>query len=342
MLDLTIALDAMGGDVGPRVSVPAAAQALNSSPRLHILAVGHQDVLRPLLKQYQLLDHPRLTLVHAPEAVGMNDKPMVAVRGLRSSSMRIALQLVNQGKAQACVSAGNTGALMALSKLVLKVLPGVDRPALISSIPNINDGQTYLLDLGANISCDSESLFQFALMGAVMAEKVEGLKSPKVALLNVGEEEIKGNDQVKRTAQLLSECPQINYVGYIEGHDLFSAKADVIVADGFVGNITLKTCEGLAKLFKDQLNAGVNRNWFTRFIGYLLGPSLKRQLSHLNPDQYNGASLIGLRGIVVKSHGSANQIAFCNAIEEAIKEIDRQVPSQITEKLEAVLLERDS
>ena len=342
MHDLSIALDAMGGDFGPQVSVPAAQQALNFFPELHLILVGNRAEIDPLIQQYQLSQHPRLRVIHASETISMNDKPLLALRGLKDSSMRVALNLVKLGEAQACVSSGNTGALMALSKTILKVLPGIDRPALITALPNIKGGHTYLLDLGANISCDADTLFQFALMGSVLAEKVEGREFPKIALLNIGEEEIKGNDQVKRAAQLLSACAQINYTGYIEGNDLFSGKADVIVADGFVGNVTLKTCEGLAKLFKQQLISSINQNWFTRCVGFLLKPSLKPQLAHMNPDLYNGASLIGLRGIVIKSHGSAQTKAFLNAIKAAVKEVERQVPAQITDKLEAVLLERDS
>lgn len=341
MHDLSVALDAMGGDYGPQVSVPAAKQALNTFPALHIIMVGDSAILEPLLIQYQLQHHERLRLVHASEVVAMNDKPLVALRSLKDSSMRVALNLVQNGEAKACVSAGNTGALMALSKTILKVLPGIDRPALISALPNLQGGHTYLLDLGANISCDADTLFQFALMGSVMAEEVEGRTFPKIHLLNVGEEEIKGNDQVKQAAQLLSQCQQVNYCGYIEGNDLFSGKADVIVADGFVGNVTLKTCEGLAKLFKQQMISSINHNWFSKLCGWLLKPALKPQFAYMNPDLYNGASLIGLRGIVIKSHGSAQQNAFFNAIGEAIKEIERQVPAQITDKLEAVLLERD-
>ncbi|MCE2570327.1 phosphate acyltransferase PlsX [Motilimonas eburnea] len=342
MHDLTIALDAMGGDFGPQVSVPAVQQALNLFPQLHIILVGATCDVMPYLKQHQLDCHPRFRFVHASETVGMNDTPLQALRGLKDSSMRVALNLVQAGEAQACVSGGNTGALMALSKMILKSLPGIDRPALITAMPNTRGTHTYLLDIGANVSCEADTLFQFALMGSVLAEKVEGLSHPKVALLNVGEEEIKGNDQVKRAAQLLANCAQVNYAGFIEGHDVFTGKADVIVADGFVGNITLKTSEGLAKLFKQQLISSINHNWFTRCLGYLLKPSLKPQLAHLNPDLYNGASLIGLRGIVIKSHGSAQSRAFLNAIKAAVKEVERQVPAQITDKLEAVLLERDS
>ena len=253
--------------------------------------------------------------------------------------MRMALDAVAAGQADACVSAGNTGALMALSRFVLKQLPGVERPALISAIPNRGENPTWLLDLGANVSCDADTLFQFAVMGSVLAEQTLGA-TPRVALLNIGEEEIKGNDLVKRCAEMLIQSPDINYVGYVEGHQLYSDKADVIVCDGFVGNVSLKTSEGVANLFIERIKRAIGRNPIRRIIAKWLFSELFESLQQLNPDQYNGASLLGLRGIVVKSHGSADTVAFAHAISEAVYEVKQQIPNKISDRLEEVLLER--
>ncbi|WP_341504059.1 phosphate acyltransferase PlsX [Gallaecimonas sp. GXIMD4217] len=336
----TLAVDAMGGDLGPSVTVPAIARALSHFPNLNIRAFGNQQALEPFLVAEGMLHHPRLTLCHAEQEVAMDEKPAVALRMKRSSSMGMAIGDVADGRAQACVSAGNTGALMALSRHLLKTLPGVERPAIVSAMPTVNDGHVYMLDLGANVSVDSDTLYQFAVMGNAMVREVEGIASPKVALLNIGEEDIKGNDQVKHAARLLEDCPGINYIGYVEGHDIFTGKADVIVCDGFVGNITLKTCEGIADFFLSQLKAAFNRNWLTRLLGLLVLPWLKRVYHRVNPDQYNGASLLGLRGIVVKSHGNANTDAFFNAISQALTEAQRQLPNGIKDAFDAVLLDK--
>jgi glycerol-3-phosphate acyltransferase PlsX len=223
---------------------------------------------------------------------------------------------------------------------ILKTLPGVDRPALVSTLPSQSDHKTVLLDLGANVNCDSETLFQYAVMGSVMAQEVSGIDFPKVALLNVGEEQIKGNDQVKFTAQLLADTESINYVGYVEGNDLFTGKADVIVTDGFTGNIALKSCEGLAKLVKEEAERVSKQDIFTRILSRIALPLLKKIYLRVNPDQYNGASLLGLRGIVVKSHGNASSDGFLFAIKEAVREIEREVPQKIKDKIELVLMER--
>ncbi|ELR64979.1 Phosphate:acyl-ACP acyltransferase PlsX [Photobacterium marinum] len=253
--------------------------------------------------------------------------------------MRAALDAVANKQADACVSAGNTGALMALSRYTLKQLPGVDRPALVSAIPTKTRGKTWLLDLGANVSCDADTLFQFAVMGAVLAEQRNGV-SPRVALLNIGQEEIKGNDLVKRCAEMLANSPDINYIGYLEGDELYSGRADVIVCDGFVGNVSLKTSEGVANLFIGSIKQAVTNNPLKRLVAKWLFNDLFESLKQLNPDQYNGASLLGLRGIVVKSHGSADISAFSNAIGEAVHEVKRQIPTKISDRLEEVLLER--
>ena len=246
--------------------------------------------------------------------------------------------IVKNGKANACVSAGNTGALFSMAHYVLKKLPSVERPALISSLPTHEENQrVFMLDLGANIFCDANVLYQFGVMGSVMAEAVDGLNKPRIALLNMGEEAIKGSEHIRDAAELLKNNDQINYVGFVEGNDIFTNKADVIVCDGFVGNVALKTCEGVAQMVYKKIQTILSKHPFARIAGKLLTSPLKKLLKPLNPDQYNGASLIGLRGIVVKSHGNATSKAFFIAIQEAVKEIERQVPEKIKIKLEQSL-----
>ena len=338
-MGLTVALDAMGGDFGPQVTVPAAVQALLHSPELKLILFGDLSAITAQLTLLNKLNHPRLTIVHCDTVIANETRPSQALRHSKGSSMRMALDAVAAGQADACVSAGNTGALMALSRFVLKQLPGVERPALISAIPNRGENPTWLLDLGANVSCDADTLFQFAVMGSVLAEQTLGA-TPRVALLNIGEEEIKGNDLVKRCAEMLIQSPDINYVGYVEGHQLYSDKADVIVCDGFVGNVSLKTSEGVANLFIERIKGAIGRNPIRRIIAKWLFSELFEGLQQLNPDQYNGASLLGLRGIVVKSHGSADTVAFAHAISEAVYEVKQQIPNKISDRLEEVLLER--
>ncbi|MBL0454259.1 phosphate acyltransferase PlsX [Aeromonas veronii] len=334
----TVALDIMGGDIGPSETVPAAVQALSLLPQLKLILVGDQHQTSSLLQQHGLLNHPRVRFVHASQVVGMGDKPIVALRTLKDSSMRVVLNLVKAGEADACVSAGNTGALMAMAKCVLKSLPGVDRPALIKALPTLSGKRTVMLDLGANVSCDADTLLQFAVMGSVVAEKVEGIALPRVALLNIGEEEIKGNDLVRHSAELLRQCHALNYVGFVEGDRIFSGDSDVIVCDGFVGNVALKTAEGVVRMMAHL--AGYPRKKRT-FLGRIAGFMFNRRFSYLNPDQYNGASLLGLRGIVVKSHGRAERRALCNAILLAAQEAKHQLPLQIADRLEAVFSDRD-
>ncbi|WP_435235071.1 phosphate acyltransferase PlsX [Psychromonas sp. PT13] len=341
MRKFTIALDAMGGDLGPHIPLLAATKSLQLYSELSLIVVGDQAQLLPLLKKHHLFDHPRLQFIHADNFVAMEDNPVYVLRHVSGTSMHVALDLVAKGKADACVSAGNTGALMLLAKHTLKMLPGISRPALVSGLPNNASGHTYLLDLGANLQCDSEALFNFAIMGCVLCEKVEQIKTPSVALLNVGKESNKGSDVIKQCAGLLDETKHLNYTGFVEANELFSGVADVIVTDGFSGNIALKSYEGMGLVFLEQLNKAINVNIYSKLLGKLLNPILKKQLKHLHPDMYNGASLIGLRGIVVKSHGGANEVAFTYAIEQAIKEIQWQIPTCISSKLEAVLLERD-
>ncbi|WEM41372.1 phosphate acyltransferase PlsX [Photobacterium sp. DA100] len=339
MSGLTVALDAMGGDFGPQVTVPASVQALLQFPELKVILFGDQSAITAQLSLLNHTNHPRLRIVHCDHVIANDTRPSQALRRSQGSSMRAALEAVAEGSADACVSAGNTGALMALSRYILKQLPGVDRPALVSAIPTHNETKTWLLDLGANVSCDADTLFQFAVMGSVLAEQGHAA-SPRVALLNIGEEEIKGNDLVKRCAEMLADSPDINYIGYLEGDQLYSGKADVIVCDGFVGNVSLKTSEGVANLFIGAIKRAIYGNPFKQLIARWLFSDLFNSLKQLNPDQYNGASLLGLRGIVVKSHGSADTTALTNAIGEAVHEVKRQIPTKISDRLEEVLLER--
>lgn len=330
----------MGGDHGPLSTIPAAISAVTENPLLDLILCGDSAVLSQQLSELGYAEHPQLTIKHASQQVLMTDKPSVALRTKRDSSMRVALELVEKQQVQACVSAGNTGALIAMAHFVLKMLGGVERPALVSALPTTVGTPVFMLDLGATVNCDADTLFQFAVMGAVMAEEVEGIQQPKVALLNMGEEEIKGSDQIKRTSLLLSECPDIHYIGYIEGNDIFSGKADVIVCDGFVGNVALKTCEGVAKLILKRLEHALKNSMSAHLFGWLIKPLLKSIGTGVNPDQYNGASLIGLRGIVVKSHGNATKEAFLSAIRQAVREVERQVPAKIKDRLEHVLIDK--
>lgn len=329
----------MGGDFGPQVTVPAVVQALSQFPELKVIVIGDRDAITAQLTRLSYIPNSRFSIVHSDNVIENSTRPSHALRNSTGSSMRLALDLVAEGKADACVSGGNTGALMALSRFRLKLLPGVERPALISALPTESGNKTWLLDLGANVSCDADTLFQFAVMGSELAEQDLGRKA-RVGLLNIGAEEIKGNDLVKRCAEMLSDCSEINFVGYVEGDQLYKDSADVIVCDGFVGNVCLKTSEGVAHLFLDQIKSQVSNSPFKRFIAKWLFGDLFNNLKQLNPDQYNGASLIGLRGIVIKSHGSADIPAFINAIGEAVHEVKRQIPSRISDRLEAVLLER--
>jgi phosphate acyltransferase len=329
----------MGGDKGPHITIPAALLAVKELPNLHLILCGDEEVISSILSKNQQLNNPQLSIFSTTQVVEMCDKPAHAIRFKKDSSMRRALDLVASKKAQACVSAGNTGALFATAHFVLKTIAGVERPALISSLPTHNEQKhVFMLDLGANVFCDSQVLYQFALMGAVMAETVEGIKDPRIALLNMGEEEIKGSDNIKQAAVQLAANSDINYFGFVEGNDIFTNKADVIVCDGFVGNVALKTCEGVARMVYTKFKSHFLNNLTGKVLGRLLTPTIKKLFKTLNPDQYNGASLIGLRGIVVKSHGNANESAFYSAILEAVKEVERQVPEKIKAKFEQGLL----
>ncbi|RME33819.1 MAG: phosphate acyltransferase PlsX, partial [Gammaproteobacteria bacterium] len=275
---------------------------------------------------------------HASQVLEMGESPSHALRNKKDSSMRVAIDLVKEGEVQACVSAGNTGALMATARFVLRMLPGVDRPAICTTLPGLK-GDTFLLDLGANVDSSSEQMFQFAVMGSILARAVENIPNPRVGLLNVGEEEIKGNDRVKQTATLLAESG-LNYIGFVEGNDIYTGDADVIVCDGFVGNVALKSSEGVAQMITEFVREEFTRNLYTRFTAMLARPVLKAVRKRIDPRRYNGASLLGLRGTVVKSHGSADSLSFATAIRVAMLEAEKDVPETISRELEAMLLER--
>jgi glycerol-3-phosphate acyltransferase PlsX len=316
----------MSGDLGAEVVVRAANQALLNNSSLELLLVGDQDELRGHVTRI-VGDQLRLSIVHASEVVEMSDSPVDAMRKKKDSSMRVALDLVKEGRAQACVSAGNTGALMATAKYVLKMLPGIDRPAIITELP-AKGGSLHMLDLGANTVCTAEHLFQFAVMGSIVTHDITGVKSPRIALLNIGAEDSKGHDTVKEAAALL-HASTLNYVGFIEGSELFSGKADVVVTDGFTGNVALKTMEGTVGLAAHYLKRAFTRNLFSKVQAFLARPVLKHLAGRMDSRKYNGATLVGLNGIVIKSHGSADAFAFMHAIETAVLEVQNQVPQQI-------------
>ena len=338
---ITIALDAMGGDHGPGVIVPAALDSAEKNPNLHLILVGDGVSLQKELNGAETRFDGRISIKHASQVVEMHESPSKAMRGKKDSSMRVAIDLVKEGVAEACVSAGNTGALMATAKFVLKTIPGVDRPAIIAMLPS-KTGHTHVLDLGANVDCTAEHLCQFAVMGYELVRAVEDANDhPTVGLLNIGEEEMKGNDQVKQAARLLADS-HINFVGFVEGNDIFNGSVDVVVTDGFTGNNALKAIEGFAKLLGQSLKDEFSRNLFTKFLGLLALPVLKVFKQRFDPGRYNGASLVGLQGIVVKSHGNADRGAFANAIKMAVLEVEQGVPKRIGERVSEVFAEKAS
>ncbi len=326
----------MGGDFGPRCIVPACLSAMAENPSLELILVGQAPVLEEILSRQPGVDRARLRVEHASEIIAMDERPAQALRNKPDSSMRQALELVRQGQAQACVSAGNTGALMALARYVLKTLPGIDRPAMVTGIPT-QAGRTLLLDLGANVDCSAEHLYQFAVMGAVAAE-VQGTIRPRIALLNVGTEDIKGNQQVKLAASLLQQADELNYCGFIEGDGLYRGEADVVVCDGFVGNILLKSSEGLVTMLSARIASLFKESLGSRLVGSLAMPLLRRLQDELAPAQHNGASFLGLQGIVVKSHGGADEEAFKVAIARAVVEVRENLPQRLHSRLGNLLL----
>lgn len=332
MMDITISIDAMGGDHGPHVTIPAALAALKQDNQLNIVLVGLQDAIEAELKAHKSSTSPRLRIHRATEVVLMDESPQSALKNKKDSSMRVSINLVKSGEAHACVSAGNTGALMATARYVLKMLPGIDRPAIASTLPSEN-GDTHMLDLGANADCTPEHLLQFAIMGAMLVSCVEHKENPTVGLLNIGSEDIKGNEVVKQAGELL-RASHLNFYGNVEGDDIFKGTVDVVVCDGFVGNVALKTTEGLAHMMGKFLTQEFKRSWLTKIMALGAMPVLKAFKKRLDPRHYNGASFLGLRGIVVKSHGGADAVAFLNAIHVAIKEARSGVLNRITQQLE--------
>jgi glycerol-3-phosphate acyltransferase PlsX len=330
-MDITVAVDAMGGDHGPHVTVPAALAYLKRDAEVNIVLVGLAEVIEAELKSLQASVSPRLRIHHASEVVTMDDPPALSLRNKKDSSMRVAINLVKTGEANACVSAGNTGALMAISRFVLKMLPGIERPAIAGMMPTLN-GHTHVLDLGANVDCTANHLLQFAIMGAMLVSAVEHKEFPSVGLLNIGEEDIKGNEVVKQTAELLRQS-HLNFHGNVEGNDIYKGTTDVVVCDGFVGNVALKASEGLVQMLATFLRQEFKRNILTQLAGLIAYPVLSAFKKRLDHRRYNGASLLGLQGVVVKSHGSADSFAFQFAIERAVEEVRNSVLRRINEQM---------
>jgi phosphate acyltransferase len=331
-VDVTIAIDAMGGDHGAHVTIPAAVEYLLKNPGDTIVLVGLPDAIEAELRNIKADTGPHLRIHAASEVVGMDESPQLALRNKKDSSMRVAINLVKNGEAFACVSAGNTGALMATARYVLKMLPGIDRPAIASFLPTVK-GQICMLDLGANVDCNAEHLLQFALMGATLVSAIEHKDNPSVGLLNIGSEDIKGNETVKQAAELLQQS-DLNFYGNVEGGDIFEGTTDVVVCDGFVGNVSLKTTEGLAQMLGGFLREEFSRSIFTKLAGLIAMPVIKAFKRRVDHRRYNGASLLGLKGIVVKSHGSADAFAFLCAIERAAEEARGGMLHHISEHVE--------
>lgn len=332
-MQVTVAIDCMGGDHGAHVTVPAAVNLMRRDSALSVILVGQRDVVERELGRLGVAPDDRLKVAHASEIVGMDEAPATALRSKKDSSMRVAVNLVEEGLATACVSAGNTGALMAISRFVLKMLPGIDRPAIAGILPTLK-GHAYVLDLGANVDCAPEHLLQFGIMCSELVRSVEGRERPTIGLLNIGAEDIKGNDLVKRAAELM-RASGLNFHGYVEGDEIYKGTTDVVVCDGFVGNVALKTSEGLAQMLGTYLREEFNRGWLSRLAGVLALPvinAFKRRVDHR---RYNGASLLGLRGIVIKSHGSADVFAFEHAIDRAVAEARGGILGHIAESMAA-------
>ncbi len=326
-VNITVAVDAMGGDHGPEVTVPAALELLERDPGVSIILVGLPDRIEAVLRGQQAVRSSRLQVHAATEVVAMDEPPAQALKRKKDSSMRVAIELVRDGRAACCVSAGNTGALMATARFVLKMMPGIQRPAIATTLPAIN-GHVYVLDLGANVDCDAEHLYQFGLMGAILAAAVDGKERPSVGLLNIGHEAIKGSEVIKRAAELLRASP-VNFHGNVEGDDIYRGTVDVVVCDGFVGNVVLKTSEGLAWMLGQMIRREFQRNFLTRLAALVAMPVLNRFRRQVDHRQYNGASLLGLKGVVVKSHGGADAYAFRHALQYAASEVRNNVLGRI-------------
>ena len=337
-MEVTVAIDCMGGDHGVKVTVVAALAWLQRDHHSRVILVGLEDAIRSELHHsgpiYAHDCADRIQVMHASEVVEMDEPPVSALRLKKDSSMRVAINLVKTGVAQVCISAGNTGALMAIARFVLKTLPGIDRPAIASILPTV-DGHTRVLDLGANVDCSAEHLLQFALMGAEWCSSVEQIERPRVGLLNIGEEDIKGNEAVKAAALLLRGSG-LNFIGNVEGNDIFKGRADVVVCDGFVGNVALKSSEGIALLLGQYLREEFNRNAWTRLAALVARPVLKAFKARIDHRRYNGACLLGLRGVVIKSHGSADDYAFVCAIDNGVQAVRTELLRHISDRMAAL------
>jgi glycerol-3-phosphate acyltransferase PlsX len=329
---ITVAVDCMGGDHGPHVTVPAALEFQARLPDVDVVLVGLRDAIEAELAARRATAGARLRVHHAQEVVTMDEPPAQALRYKKDSSMRVAVNLVKSGEAHACVSAGNTGALMAISRFVLKTLPGIDRPAIATVLPNMKRTSSYVLDLGANVDCTAEHLLQFGIMGAMLVAAVEHKERPSVGLLNIGHEDIKGNEAVKQAAQLL-RTSGLNFAGNVEGNDIYKGTVDVVVCDGFVGNVALKSSEGVAEMLTTTMREEFSRNPLTKLAALFSLPVLRAVRERLDHRRYNGASLLGLRGIVIKSHGSADVFAFGQALERAVDEVRNNVPQRIATRM---------
>ena len=330
---IRIAVDAMSGDLGPRVAIAAAIQAVASFPELELLLVGEQSQLQSLVATEQF--NSRLKIIHAPDVVAMDEDPLFALRHKKQSSMWCALNLVREGAADACVSAGNTGALLAMSKYLLKTFPSIDRPAICKSLP-VARGHSYMLDLGANLKCDAQQLHQFALMGSVLASALSPSK-PGIALLNVGRESNKGTAEIKAAHDLLLADERLRYIGFIEGDEIYSGSAEVIVCDGFSGNVALKSSEGVARLIRKKIAHSFSKSWYLRALGLLVRPVLNQLRTELDPGTYNGAIFLGLQNVVVKGHGSSDQQAFVSALVVAKNQVAQKIPERIQQKLQVIM-----
>ncbi|MDH3598281.1 MAG: phosphate acyltransferase PlsX [Candidatus Tectomicrobia bacterium] len=332
---ITVAVDAMSGDFGPPITVSAALSALAKEPDLKLILVGDPEAIDARLETLGRPDPHRINVCHASQTVSMDEPPAQALRNKKDSSMRVAINLVRSGDAQACVSAGNTGALMATARFVLKTLPGIHRPAIVGKLPALR-GHVHMLDLGANVDSPPSLLLQFAVMGAILVKYLENKPNPSVGLLNIGVEDIKGNDTVKRAAELMRNS-KLNYQGFVEGDAIYAGNVDVVVCDGFDGNVALKTSEGLAQMIAHIMNEEFRRNPFTRLAGLLGLPVMKAFRRRVDHRRYNGATLVGLRGVVIKSHGSADSLGFRQAILTAVTEAKQRVPEHISEDLESMI-----
>jgi len=337
---VTVAVDAMGGDHGPSTTVPACVDFLAAAPEARVVLVGAAEQLEALLAMTLPSLRERITIRAASEVVDMDEPPAEALRRKKDSSMRVAINLVKEGAADACVSAGNTGALMAIARFVLKTLPGIDRPAIASPLPT-KTGATLVLDLGANVNCTPDHLVQFAAMGSALASAVSGIERPSIGLLNIGEEDIKGSDLVKQAAELLKGST-LNYYGNVEGDDIYMGTTDVVVCDGFVGNVMLKTSEGLAHMLYEFLKTEFTRNLLTRMAAAVVYPVLKSFKRRIDPRRFNGATLVGLKGVVIKSHGGADAFAFTNALQRAAAEVEHGVLEKITQRISEMSSPRPS